>query len=186
MERGGSWTRRTDPRLDRPGRRHHALADRRVSERRAAGSPTRVLAGVTAAILAAAFLLERWPSSRTAPRFPDALDLGGGATAFVAGADVREDFARVAGREIDLLVRSRAPLSALTLIAEGEGLLRVSGRPPILLSPRGTRFGLSLTPLVSLEGRRGVAETLYRERIVLEAPAGAVLRFAPPVAAAGL
>jgi hypothetical protein len=163
-----------------------ALWLRRVANGRAGLSPGRVLAGTTAAILAAAFLLERWPSARAAPRFPDALDLGGGTVAYVAGADVRDDFARVASGEVNLLVRSRAPLPALTLIVEGEGLLRVSGRPPIVLSPRGTRFGLPLTPLVSLHGRRGVSETLYRERIGLEAPAGAVLRFSPPDAAAGL
>jgi len=150
--------------------------------RRAAGgrggvSPGRVLAGVTAVILAAVLLLERWPSSRGAPRFRNGLDLGGGTTAFVSRAAVAEDFARVPAGGVDLLVRSRAALTALTLVAEGEGLLRLPGRPPIALSPRGTRVALPLRPLVTLTGRRGVSETLYRQHLAVEGRDGAVLRF---------
>jgi hypothetical protein len=142
-------------------------------------SAGRVLAGATIAILATAFLLERWPSSRTAPRFPDGLDLGGGAAVFLPGADVREDFARVAPGEVELLVRSRTPLSTLTVTAEGQGVVGISGAAPIALSPRGTRFGLPLTPLLTLAGRRGVSETLYRRRIVLDSPGEVVVRFMP-------
>jgi hypothetical protein len=144
---------------------------------RSHASPGLVLAAMTAAALSAAFLLERWPSPRTAPRFPDALDLGGGTVAYVAGADVRDDYARVAGDEVDVLVRSRAPLRGLTLIAEGEGIVRVPGRPPVALSPRGLRVELPLQPLVTLAGRRGVGETLYRQRFLVDAREGAVLRF---------
>jgi hypothetical protein len=160
---------------------------RRAAIGRAGLSPARALAGMTAVILSAALLLERWPSSRTAPRFPDALDLGGGTVVYVAGADVRDDYARVAGDEVDLLVRSRAPLRGLTLTAEGEGIVRVPGRPPVALSPRGTRVEVPLQPLVTLAGRRGVEETLYRQAIVLDGPRGAVLRFeVPPSARDGM
>jgi hypothetical protein len=153
-----------------------ALWLRRAAAGRGGRSPGRVLAGVVVTILVVALLLERWPSSRSAPRFPEALDLGGGATAFVTGADVQDGFARVAPGEVELLVRSRAPLPALTLIAEGEGTLRLSGRPPIALSPRGTRVGLPLTSLVTLFGRRGVSETLYRQRMILDSPGKVVVR----------
>jgi hypothetical protein len=129
-------------------------------------------------ILAAAILLERWPSSYGAPRFSNALDLGGGATAFVSGASVEGDFARVPAGDVDLLVRSRADLAGVTLIAEGEGRLALPDRAPVALSARGTRFELPLLPLVTLTGRRGVQETLYRQRVEIEGPAGAVLRFA--------
>jgi hypothetical protein len=152
----------------------------RVERNRSESSPVRVLGAVTVVVLAAAFLLERWPSAYAAPRFRDGLDLGGGTSVFVLGADVREDFARVPSSEVDLLVRSRAPLTALTLIAEGEGVLRSPDRAPIALSPQGTTVDLPLTPLSSLMGRRGVAETLYRRSIVLDGPRGAVLRFGPP------
>jgi hypothetical protein len=149
---------------------------RRAATDRAGGSPARVLAGTAAIILAMAFLLERWPSTRDTPRFADALDLGGGTAVFVSGASVRDGFARVPSGEVELLVRSRAPLSTLTLIAEGEGLLRLPGRPPLGLSPRGTRVELPLAPLVTLAGRRGVDETLYRQGVQVRAREGAVLR----------
>jgi hypothetical protein len=37
---------------------------------------------------------------------------------------------------------------------------------------------LPLTPLVTLTGRRGVQETLYRQRLEIQGPTGAALRFA--------
>ena len=154
-----------------------ALWLRRAAAGRGGRSPERVLAGVVVTILTVSFLLERWPSSRSAPRFLDALDLGGGTTVFVSEATVMDDFARIANGEVEMLVRSRVPLQALTVIAEGEGLLHLPGRPPIALSPRGTRFELPLTPLVRLTGRRGVGEMLYRERMVLQGPKRAILRF---------
>ncbi len=163
-----------------------ALWLRRAAAGRGGRSPERILAGAFVTSLAVAFLLERWPSSRSAARFPEALDLGGGATAFVAGADVEDGFARVAPGAVELLVRSRAPLPALTLIAEGEGTLRLPGRPPIPLSPRGTGAGVPLTSLVTLSGRRGVSETLYRQRMILESPGAVVLRFVLPFRNQGL
>jgi hypothetical protein len=150
---------------------------RRVSGGRGGTSPARVLAALVAIVLAAGFLLERWPTAWAAPRFRDALDLGGGTTVFVSGADVREDFARVGQGQHELLVRSRAPLTGLTMIAEGEGLLRLPGRAPVPLSPRATRLGMPLTRLVTLAGRRGVDETLYRQRFEVRAGQGVVLRF---------
>ena len=148
-----------------------ALWLRRVAAGEAGRSPGRVLAGTTVVILAAALLLERWPSAYGAPRFRDALDLGGGSTAFVRGAAVEDDFARIARGDVDLLVRARAPLPAVTLVAEGEGRLTLPGRPPIALSPRGTRVDLPLRPLVTLTGRRGVQETLHRQRLAVDGAA---------------
>ena len=149
---------------------------RRVANGRGGSSPARILAALTALILCAAFLAERWPSPRTAPRFPDALDLGGGTVAFVAGADVQEDFARIPSGHVDILVRSRAPLRSLTLTIEGEGFLRLPARSPFLLSRRGTTLELPLEPVVTLVGRRGVDERLYRQRLHIEGIEGAVLR----------
>jgi hypothetical protein len=150
---------------------------RRVAGGRGGTSPTRVLAALAGVVLASGFLLERWPSAYAAPRFRDALDLGGGTAVFVPGASVRHGFARVGGGEHEVLVRSRTPLSGLTLIAEGDGLLRLPGRAPIPLSSRGTRLGMRLAPLVTLAGRRGVDETLYRQRLEILAQEGVVLRF---------
>jgi hypothetical protein len=73
-----------------------ALWLRRAARGGEGPSPGRVLAGITVVVLAAALLLERWPSSRTAPRFPDGLELGGGAAIFVPGADVRARRGRAA------------------------------------------------------------------------------------------
>jgi len=121
---------------------------------------------------------ERWPSSRAVPRFPNALDLGGGTVVFVSdGASVEEDHVRARDGGLDLLVRSRAPVPALSLTAEGEGLLRLPGRPPVALSPRGVRVDLPLSPIRTLAGRRGVQETLYRQTIAIEGHAESVLRF---------
>jgi hypothetical protein len=153
---------------------------RRVAAGRGGSSPGRVLATVAAVILGVALALERWPSAYAAPRFRDALDLGGGTTAFVSGATVEGDFARVAAGDVDLMVRSRPELQTLTLIAEGEGRLRLPGRPRVALSPRGTTVDLPLEPLTTLAGRRGVQETLYRQRLEVEGPGGAVLRLGVP------
>jgi hypothetical protein len=153
-----------------------ALWLRRAAAGHGGRSPERILAGLVVTILAVAFLLERWPSSRSAARFPEAVDLGGGAVAFVAGADVREDVARVPSGHVDLLVRSRAPLRSLTLTIEGEGFLRLPGRSLFLLSRRGITLELPLEPLVTLVGRRGVDERLYRQRLQIEGIKGAVLR----------
>jgi hypothetical protein len=149
---------------------------RRVAAGRSNPSPGRVLAGITAVILAAAFLLERWPSVYSAPRFGNALDLGGGATAFVSGAWVEGDFARVTDGEVGLLVRSRAGLRSVTLTGEGQGRLIVPGRPAIPLSTRGTTVEVPVVPFVTHIGRRGVEETLYRQQLEVEAAGGAVLR----------
>ena len=160
-----------------PGRTHAGAVAQSAESRQGLLVAVAGIAGTAAAILAAALLLERWPSTRDTPRFRDALDLGGGTAVFVSGASVREDFARVQPGEVDLLVRSRAPLRALAVTVEGEGRLRLSGRAPLPLSPRGITVELPLDPLVTLAGRRGVDETLYRQRVQVDDPKGAVLRF---------
>ena len=154
-----------------------ALWLRGVATGRGGSAPGRMLAAVTAVILAAALLLERWPSVYSAPRFGNALDLGGGATAFVSGATVEDDFARVTDGDVGVLVRSRSPLGRMTVTAEGEGRLTVPGRPALPLFPRGSRLEMPVVPLATLTGRRGVQETLYRQRLEIKGPRGAVLRF---------
>jgi hypothetical protein len=158
-----------------------ALWLRRAALGRAGQSPGRVLAGVMAVVLAAGLLLERWPGTRAAPRFGDALDLGGGATAFFSGPVVVEDGAAVstAGR-VTLLVRARAPLTSVRLLAGGEGELRLPGAPPLSLGGRAREFELPLEPLARLVGRRGVEETLARQALDVRTRGEVRLRPAPP------
>ncbi|HET8646537.1 MAG TPA: hypothetical protein VFO85_13675, partial [Vicinamibacteria bacterium] len=145
------------------------------------GAPGRTLAAVTVTVLAAGLLLERWPGPRTSARFGDALDLGGGTTAFVSGAGDVEDGALVArAGHVRLLVRSRAPAPALRLLAEGEGVLRVAGRPPLLLRGRAVEMDLPLQQLRRLTGRRGVEETLLRQTIAVESARPVLMRLRVP------
>jgi hypothetical protein len=76
---------------------------------------------------------------------------------------------------VDILVRSRTPLGSVTVTAEVKAE-SWSPAGPVALSPRGTALPLPLPPVVTLTGRRGVEETLYRQRIEVEVPASTVLR----------
>jgi hypothetical protein len=153
---------------------------RRAAGGRGGGSPLRVLGGVAAVALACAFALERWPAGRTAPRFGDAVELPAGATAFVSGAvEVEQGVIRARGGALDLLVRSREPRASLRLLAEGEGVLRVPGLPPLALRGREVEVEVPLEPLRRLTGRRGVEESLARQALGVESAAGVVLRPAP-------
>jgi hypothetical protein len=139
-------------------------------------SPLRALAGMTAILLAAGFWLERWPTAYGQPRFPDAIELRPGTTAFVQGdAEVERGLVRARGA-LELLVRSRAPLQQLTLLAEGAGRLALPGRVPIPVLPGGAWATLPLEEVVTLQGRRGVGETLYRQRLLVQAEQPIALR----------
>ncbi len=144
---------------------------------RGGASPDRTLAAVAAAVLAAALLLERGPVLRTGPRFSDALSLGPGATAFLLGpVSVEEDRARARRGTIELLVRSREPLSSLTVVADGDGTLRPGGGPPIALGGRPVVVSVPLEPVATLVGRRGVSESIARQRVAIETSGEVVLR----------
>jgi hypothetical protein len=158
----------------------------RSAATRAGASAPRTLVGVAALLLAMAFVLERWPVPRRGPRFDQAVDLGGGATAFVTGAARVEDgHVRARAGRVEVLVRSREPVAGLELQAEGEGVLQVPGRPATLLPGRAVAVELPLETLRTLVGRRGARETLSRQRLELSRAGEVVLRLRVPVSRSG-
>jgi hypothetical protein len=149
---------------------------RRAARGGGGNSPVRALAGLAALVLAAAFLLERGPTFRTGPRYRDALGIGTGAAAFlIDGVTVEEDRARTRGGALDLVVRSREPLPSVTVLAEGEGTLRIGGRPAVALPGRPVALTVPLDPIATLVGRRGVGESLARQRLRIETRGEVVL-----------
>jgi len=143
---------------------------RRAARGRAGARPAAALFGLAATVLAAAALLERWPTGRAGPRFPDAVEAGPGATAFVEDARVDGERAWVDPGEHAVLLRTRDGSGTLRLRAEGEGVLRLAGRPPLPIPAAGLEVDLPLDTVAVLQGRRGVTETLWRQRIGVEAP----------------
>lgn len=153
-----------------------AIFLRHASRRRGGTSPLRALCGSTALVVAAALVLERWPSAHGLARFPDAIELMPGTTAFVAGASSERGLIHAGAGRIELLVRSRRPLAQLTLLAEGQGTISMPGRALLPVSPGGAWAALPLEPIVKLSGRRGVSETLYRQRMEIRSDEPLVLR----------
>jgi hypothetical protein len=153
----------------------------RSARGRAGRRPVAALFGFAAAILGTAAVLERWPGGRRAARFPDALEVAPGTTAFVEGAQLDGGRAWLAAGEHTVLVRSRDDVQAVRVRVHGEGFLRLQGRPPLPVTPRGIELDLRLDPLIALEGRRGVGETLRRQRFELDAPGGGRFLLAPAV-----
>ena len=150
---------------------------RRAAGGRGGASATRALAGVVAILLVAALVLERGPVFRSGPRYPDALSLGPGETAFLVGpVTVEEDRARARPGTIELLVRSREPLASVTIVADGEGTLRPRGAPAVVVAGRPVAVSVPLDPVATLVGRRGVSESLARQRLAVEASGELVLR----------
>jgi hypothetical protein len=139
------------------------------------------LFGVAGILLTAALVLERWPAARGRARFPDAIEIAPGATAFVGDARIEGARAWVEAGEHTVLLRARDGDGVLRIRAEGEGVLRLAGRPPLPISRGGTTLDVTLTPVAVLQGRRGVGETLWRQRIEVEAaqPIVLVLSAAP-------
>ena len=150
---------------------------RRAARGGGGNSPVRALGGLAALVLAAALLLERWPTSRTAPHYRDALGIGPGATAFLIDrVTVEEGRARTRGGALELVVRSREPLPSVTVLAEGEGTLRVGGRAAVVRPGRPVALTVPLDPIATLVGRRGVGESLARQRLMIETSGEVVLR----------
>ncbi len=131
---------------------------------------TVVFASLT--LLAAAVVLERWPSPYAIARFPNATELRPGTVAFVSGvASMERGQIETAGGALEVLVRSRVPLTGLAALVAGDGQAAVPGRAPVALSPQGVWLRAPLDPIAGLHGRRGVSETLYRQRILVKGPA---------------
>jgi hypothetical protein len=143
---------------------------------RAGARPVVAVLGLAAAVLAAAAMLERWPSARSGPRFPDAIPAGEGATAFRRG--------RTRGRRAcvgrsgahAILLRTRDGRGTLRLRAEGEGVLRVPGQMPSPFPRAAWRWTFRSSPSSALQGRRGATETLWRQRLEVEARDAVALR----------
>jgi hypothetical protein len=138
-------------------------------------SPARAIAVVTTAVLAAAFALERWPSVRTTARH-SGVELSAGTTVFIEDAETRPDGAIVARPgDVDVIVRSRAPLDRIVLVGRGQGVATAARRPPVALTPAGAALEVPLGDGWSFTGRRGVSERLYRTRVSLESGAPVTL-----------
>jgi len=55
-------------------------------------------------------------------------------------------------------------------------VLRLAGRPPLPIPAGGLEVDLPLDAVAVLQGRRGVTETLWRQRVSVEAPRSIALR----------
>ena len=153
---------------------------RRCARGAGGGRPLRTFAVMAALLLATGFVLERWPVPRRGARFDDALDLGQGVTAFVSGAaEVRDGHVLARNGSIELLVRSRDPLTHLAAQVEGQGLLRVRSEAPRRLPGRTATLELPLHERIALTGRRGARETFYGLRLEVARADAVVLRFRP-------
>jgi hypothetical protein len=157
---------------------------RRAAQGRGGTSPHRALVGVVTLGLGVGFLLERWPSGRTSPRFADALRLPREAALFLSGATRWDESAlRAPAGSVDVLLRSAEPLDAAAVLIGGDGFVSAPGLAPMALRPSGVIVNLPLTHLMTLTGRRGVRETLQRTTLAVDAPTGVVVRAAPAVPA---
>ena len=136
-------------------------------------------------VLGAGMVLERWPSSRTAPAFADAVTLSDGRTVFAEGSVRREDDRLEIGPGVTtLLVRASGAAQdsrSLTLLVGGTGLLRLPDRSPLLLRPEGALLELRLEVAATVTDQAGRKETLLRQTIILEGDAPAVVHFGSPV-----
>jgi hypothetical protein len=148
--------------------------------RRAAGgkggeSPARALAGVAAIVLATGLLLERWPSARMAPSFGASIEAAPGVTTFFDGpVAVREDEARLRPGNVDVLVRSAAPMPSIRMVVGGDGRLGIQGRASILARPAGALVDLPLEPRYTI---RDTGETFQGLAMTVEG--GVILRVPP-------
>jgi hypothetical protein len=145
---------------------------------RRARSPLGVLLGMSAVVFSLAFLLERWPSPRTAPAFANALPAGSGTLVFFEGAvHVRDGEATLGPGPVEILRRSAARLEAepglppLRVIVGGTGLLRAPGLPPLLLRPAGAVVDLPLLAYHVVAGGDGRAAVFSRARVVFSGQA---------------
>ena len=78
------------------------------------------------------------------------------------------DRARARAGTVELLVRSREPVSSVTIAVDGEGTLRYGGGAPVTVSGRPVFVSVPVDPVVTLVGRRGVSESLGRQRLAIE------------------
>jgi hypothetical protein len=89
---------------------------------------------------------------------------------------VEEERARARRGTIELLVRSREPLSSLTVVADGVGTLRPGGGAAVAVAGRPVAVSVPLEPVATLVGRRGVSESIARQRVVIETSGEMIIR----------
>src|SRR5205085_12180061 len=111
-----------------------------------------------------AAVLERWPTGRTSARFPDAVEAGPGASAFVEEARVDGERAWIDPGAHAILLRTREGGGILRLRAEGRGVLRVAGQAPLTIPAGGLEVELPLEPVAHLQGRSGATAKPGRQR----------------------
>jgi hypothetical protein len=152
---------------------------RRVHAGRGGLSAPRALAALAAVSLVTAAALERWPVPRTRARWPDALALPDGSTVFYTG-EVRAEGEgmRALSGTVGLLVRSAARES-LTIVADGDGELRIADGAPIVLAGRPLTVRVPLERVATLTGRRGATEVLGRQRVEVATRGGIALAVLP-------
>jgi hypothetical protein len=137
-----------------------------------ARSALATLAAVSVFVLLAGFVLELWPTPRSSPSFPDALPVPGetgtpARVVFLSGAArTRYDEAVLGPGAVQLLLRSPAPVSSVTVAVGGQGsVLGLEGRPPIVLRPTGALVSLPLVPYHVVHGRDGRSISFARARL---------------------
>ena len=155
------------------------LAAWALRRRSAEGACVRTLGGLLVVVLAGALLLEQRPPARLFARFPDALEVGPGQTVFaLEGARVEPGRLVVEPGDVTLLVRQR-DAAGLTLLAAGEGLLRLPGQRPFPLRPAGIKVPLHVEDRTEIRDRRGRRELLGRLRFTLDGQGPVAMEFLP-------
>jgi hypothetical protein len=149
-------------------------------------SPLATLGAVAGVMLIAGLLLERWPGTRTAAAFPEALriaateardapatTLAAPPVLFVSGAaSVHEDEAILGPGAVDLLLRAAVPVASLRVTVGGPGgVLRAAGLPPIVLRPTGGLLDVPFVPYHEVRGRDGRRAVYSRASLLLDGEA---------------
>jgi hypothetical protein len=103
---------------------------------------------------------------------PGVPSLGGGdltppPLVFLGGAArVRPGEAVLGPGAVDLLLRAPLAVPALTVTVGGQGgVLRVEGRPPVVVRPAGALVSVPFVPYHELRGRDGRAVSFARARL---------------------
>jgi hypothetical protein len=165
----------------------------RAGDRPRGTSPLATLAAVAGFVLLAGFALERWPTRRQSPSFPDAMAVPAESASpapvvFVSGAArMRYDDEAVLGPgAVELLLRSPVPVSPLTVTVGGQGsVLTVGGLPPIVLRPTGALVSVPFVPYHVVRGRDGRSVAFTRARLSVTGEAVLRLGEGPGEPAAG-
>jgi hypothetical protein len=146
-----------------------------------ARSALRVLAGAAAVLLVAGLLLERWPTSRTAPAPNRSLAVDASTRVLFEGAvRMRGEDAILGPGAVTLLVRMAAPGAtpppSLRAVVGGDGVFQAAGRPPFALRSTGGLVDLPLVAYHEVAGRDGRTAAFARARVAVSGQA--VLRVA--------